>query len=147
MRKQSLLKEIRILNRVDHPNIIKLHEAIDTSKYVYLSTEYVAGPSLLKYLKSKPNRMMEEEEVKRIWKQLMQAISYLHSKNITHRDVKLENILMTEDLESIKLIDFGFSTCTIPSKKLKIYCGTPSYMAPQIVQRKEYLGPPTDIWA
>lgn len=121
MRKQSLLKEIRILKRVDHLNIIKLFEAIDTSKFVYLSTEYVAGPSLLKYLKSKPNRTMEESEVKRIWKQLIQAISYLHSKNVTHRDIKLENILLTEDLQTIKIIDFGFSTCCLPSKKLKIY--------------------------
>jgi serine/threonine protein kinase len=121
MRKQSLLKEIRILKRVDHLNIIKLYEAIDTSKFVYLSTEYVAGPSLLKYLKSKPNRTMEESEVKRIWKQLIQAISFLHSKDVTHRDIKLENILLTEDLQTIKIIDFGFSTCCLPSKKLKIY--------------------------
>lgn len=67
--------------------------------------------------------------------------------NITHRDVKLENILLSEDLKTLKLIDFGFSTQCPPYRKLKIYCGTPSYMAPQIVQRKEYYGPPTDVWA
>lgn len=97
MRKQSLHKEIRILSRVEHPNIIKLYEAIDTSKYVYLSTEFVAGPSLLKHLKSKSDRMLCEAEVKSLWGQLIKAISYLHSKNVTHRDVKLENILLTED--------------------------------------------------
>lgn len=116
MRKQSLLKEIKILKKVDHPNIIKLHEAIDTAKYVYLATEYISGPSLLKYLKSKPNHMMEESEIKNLWGQLIKAISYLHSKNVTHRDVKLENILLTPDCQTIKLIDFGFSTCTLPSK-------------------------------
>ena len=84
MRKQSLLKEIRILKRLDHPNIIKLYEAIDTARYVYLATEYVAGPSLLQYLKSKPNRTLEEYEAKNLWKQLIIAVNYLHSKNITH---------------------------------------------------------------
>jgi len=104
------MKEIKILTKADHPNIIKLHESIDTSKYVYLATEYISGPSLLKYLKSKPNRQMQESEVKSLWKQVILAIDYLHSKNITHRDVKLENILLTEDCKTIKLIDFGFST-------------------------------------
>lgn len=147
MRKQSLLKEIKILKRIDHPNIIKLYEAIDTAKYVYLATEFVPGPSLLQYLKSRPDRMMTESEAKNLWTQLIKAVSYLHSKNITHRDIKLENILLSEDCKTIKLIDFGFSTCWLPSKKLSIYCGTPSYMAPQIVQKREYHGPPTDIWA
>jgi len=72
---------------------------------------------------------------------------YLHSINVTHRDIKLENIILSEDLKYIKLIDFGFSICILPHKKLKIYCGTPSYMAPEIVWKREYYGPPTDIWA
>ena len=110
MRKQSLIKEIKILKKIDHKNIIKLYEAIDTSKYVYLSTEYIAGPSLLKYLKSKPDRKMDEIEIKHIWKQVIQAVAYLHSKNITHRDIKLENILLTKDFQTVKIIDFGFST-------------------------------------
>ncbi|CAI2363769.1 unnamed protein product [Moneuplotes crassus] len=146
-RKLSLVKEIRILRKVDHPNIIKLHESIDTSTYVYLATEYISGPSLLKYLKSKPDRKMLENEIKLIWTQLIKAVAYLHSKNISHRDIKLENILLTKDCKTVKLIDFGFSTVCSPYKKLKIYCGTPSYMSPQIVQRKEYNGLPADIWA
>lgn len=146
-RKQSLIKEIKILKKIDHPNIIKFYESIDTAKYVYLSTEFVPGPSLLQHLKSKPNRCLHDYEIKCLWKQLIQAIAYLHSLNITHRDVKLENILLSEDLKEIKLIDFGFSTICPTYKKLKIYCGTPSYMAPQIVKKREYYGPPTDIWA
>jgi MAP/microtubule affinity-regulating kinase len=64
---------------------------------------------------------------------------------VTHRDIKLENIIINNG--TVKLIDFGFCCCTAPDSKLKIFCGTPSYMAPEIVMKKEYLGNPTDIWA
>mmetsp|Transcript_12366 Transcript_12366/g.6147 ORF Transcript_12366/g.6147 Transcript_12366/m.6147 type:complete len:107 (+) Transcript_12366:68-388(+) len=76
----------------------------------------------------------------------MSAVSYCHSKNVTHRDIKLENILMDE-AHCIKLIDFGFSTRMPNDKKMRIFCGTPSYMAPEIVSKREYCGPPADIWA
>ena len=66
--------------------------------------------------------------------------------NICHRDLKLENILIDER-NNVKLIDFGFSICTAPDQKLKIFCGTPSYMAPEIVQKKDYNGFATDIWS
>lgn len=72
---------------------------------------------------------------------------YCHQRNITHWDIKLENILLTDDHWEVKLIDFGFSTCIPNEKKIKIFCGTPSYMAPEIVNKVEYSGPPADIWA
>lgn len=77
----------------------------------------------------------------------MSALKYCHIRNITHRDIKLENILLSEDHRQLKLIDFGFSTCIPNEKKIKIFCGTPSYMAPEIVNKIEYSGPPADIWA
>lgn len=66
---------------------------------------------------------------------------------MTHRDIKLENILLDETRTRVKLIDFGFSTCIPHEKKVKIFCGTPSYMGPEIVSKIEYAGPPADIWA
>lgn len=89
---------------------------------------------------------MPEDEVRKIIKQLISVLAHLHSRNVTHRDIKLENIII-DSKGIIKLIDFGFCCCTSSDTKLKIFCGTPSYMCPEIVMKKEYYGPPTDIWA
>jgi MAP/microtubule affinity-regulating kinase len=66
---------------------------------------------------------------------------------VTHRDIKLENILLNDHRNEIKMIDFGFSTCIPIDRKVKLFCGTPSYMAPEIVSKEEYAGPPADVWA
>lgn len=73
-------------------------------------------------------------------------MQYLHDKNVAHRDLKLENLIVT-DSHKVSLIDFGFSICGGADKKLKIFCGTPNYMAPEIVEKKTYYGPQADIWA
>lgn len=145
-RRKSVKREIKLMEKMKHPNIIRLYEVIDTSKYVIIVMEYVGGDSLHGYLKSKPNRRLDEDDAKRIFKQILEGIKYCHSRCITHRDIKLENLLL-DDQNNIKIIDFGFSTCIPNDKKIKIFCGTPSYMAPEIVQKLEYAGPPADIWA
>lgn len=145
-RKRSVQREIEILGGLKHQNIIKLYEVIDTGKQLHLVLEYVGGCSLHGYLKRRPNRRLEETEARRIFKQILLGIQYCHQKNVTHRDVKLENLLLDES-NNIKIIDFGFSTCFSHEKKVKMFCGTPSYMAPEIVARVEYHGPPADVWA
>lgn len=145
-RRKSVKREIKIMEKMKHPSIIRLYEVIDTSKYVILVMEYVGGGSLYGYLKSKPQRRLEEQDAKRIFKQILEGLKYCHSRCITHRDIKLENLLL-DDNNNIKIIDFGFSTCIPNDKKIKIFCGTPSYMAPEIVLKLEYAGPPADIWA
>ena len=108
--------------------------------------EYVGMTSLHSYVKNKSNRKLDEFEVKRFFKELVEGISYCHAKNIVHRDIKMENILI-DDSKKVKIIDFGFSIVTEPDKKLNIFCGTPSYMAPEIVSKINYKGTPADIWA
>ena len=145
-RRKSVKREIKLMEKMNNQHIIKLYEVIDTQKYVILVMEYVAGGSLHGYLKAHSGRRLPEEEAKRVFKQVVEGIRYCHNRSITHRDIKLENLLLDED-KNIKIIDFGFSTCIPNDKRVKIFCGTPSYMAPEIVNKTEYCGPPADVWA
>lgn len=103
------------------------------------------GTSLLSYLKSKNDRRAGSENAVYIFRQLVKAVQYCHHKNICHRDIKLENIIIDNDL-GIKLIDFGFAAVISKTKPLNFFCGTPSYMPPEIVQKKEYIGFNADVW-
>ena len=145
-KKANMLREIEILKKLDHPHIVKLFETIDSSKFFHLILEYVPGTSLYMYLKSKPNHLLEELEAKRIFRQVLSALDYIHSQNIAHRDIKLDNILL-DAKNNVKIIDFGFSTMNSHDEKTRVFCGTPSYMAPEIVGRKDYYGLQADIWA
>eukprot|EP00347_Sterkiella_histriomuscorum_P019679 403340700 len=146
-KKKAVQREILCMKKLEHPNIVKLYENFETAKEVYLIQEFINGTSLYQYIKSKTSkRILPEDQARFFFKQLCESMRYLHSMNICHRDLKLENILI-DDRNNIKLIDFGFSICTPPDQKLKIFCGTPSYMAPEIVQKKDYDGFATDIWS
>ena len=107
--------------------------------------EYVGVTSLYQYLKQNSQSRLPEGEVRKIFKQVAEGIDYMHSKNVTHRDIKLENLLLEDKTKNIKIIDFGFAI-SCKDRKLTSFCGTPSYMAPEIISKKDYLGPPVDIW-
>lgn len=109
-RRKGVRREIKLLERMKHENIIQLHEAFDNHKKVFLVMDNINGGSLHSLLKSKPNRQLKESEAKGLFRQVASAIKYCHSKNITHRDIKLENVLLDESKRNVKLIDFGFST-------------------------------------
>jgi MAP/microtubule affinity-regulating kinase len=94
-----------------------------------------------------PGHKLQETECKQLFKQVVNAVNYCHFYNICHRDIKLENILLNEDKTKAKLIGFGFSTSGDINTKTHMFCGTPSYMAPEIVSRSQYAGRPADIWA
>lgn len=145
-RKESVKREVDILLTLEHSNIIKLHRTIDTPTQLHLVMEHGGGLSLMNYLKMKSGRKLEEEEAKVVFKQIVEGLQYLHQKNVAHRDMKLENILIDEE-SNVKIIDFGFSLVTPRTKPLNVCCGTPSYMAPELMARKNYYGHLVDVWA
>jgi len=108
-KKKSLQQEVKIMKRLWHPKIVKLYEVIDTSWYVYLMLEYCRGKSLQDLIRSWGDKKFDENESRFLIKQLLLAIEYLHSRKIVHWDIKLENMILNEDL-NLKIIDFGFSS-------------------------------------
>jgi len=102
--------------------------------------EFVKGISLLAYLKSQPGKKISEIECKHIFKQILNGMSYLHNLDICHRDLKLDNLIIDTNNKNVKIIDYGFGCITSWNKQLNFFCGTPSYMPPEIIQKKEYIG-------
>eukprot|EP01138_Halocafeteria_seosinensis_P012106 gb/GECG01012374.1/.p1 GENE.gb/GECG01012374.1/~~gb/GECG01012374.1/.p1 ORF type:complete len:1304 (+),score=180.70 gb/GECG01012374.1/:1-3912(+) len=138
-------QEIKLMERLNHPYVIRMLEMIDSPKRIHIIMEYAGGGNLCSYVKSR--KRLSEPESRRIFIQILLATEYMHDNSIIHRDVKLENVLF-DHARDMKLVDFGFSVeVKDPNKRLKVFCGTPSYMSPEIVQRKEYLGRPVDVWS
>ncbi|CAI2387511.1 unnamed protein product [Moneuplotes crassus] len=146
-RRKSVSREIAIMKKISHPNIVKMITSFDNPHSIYIIMEHVKGRSLYRYLKERPGKRLPEEEAKIIIRQIAEAIDYVHGQNVAHRDMKLENLIINSATKKITLIDFGFSITSGHEKKLKIFCGTPSYMSPEIIAKRDYLGPPVDIWA
>lgn len=147
IRQQSVKNEIKILHILNHPNILNLHKEIHSGQNLYLVMEYIKGTSLNNLISQPSWKKLNENHCAKIFTQIMQALSYCHSQNVAHRDIKLENIILAQT-GHIKLIDFGFATISpYKYKKSFLYCGTPNYMAPEIVRRERYPGEPADIWA
>lgn len=145
-RKRNVAREVQILKKLDHPHVIHLYETIDAPSHLYLVFEHATGGSLYSHIRCSQGKKLPESEAKRIFTQIADALRYCHRIGVVHRDLKLENILL-DDNKNVKLIDFGFSITAAKSDKLTLFCGTPSYMAPEIALRKGYHGFPTDIWS
>jgi len=145
-KRNTVKNEINILKQIDNENIMKLYEVIDTPSNLYLVLEYINGVNLLEILKNEKNHYIKEERAKKLFSQIVKGISYCHKKNIYHRDIKLENILVLKD-DIIKIIDFGFGVKCNRDTLQKLFCGTPSYMAPEIVKKEKYIACYSDIWS
>jgi MAP/microtubule affinity-regulating kinase len=156
----KLSREVSIMSKLNHPNIVKLYEVIETEKTLYLVMEYINNGEVFEYLVK--NGRMKENIARQKFRQLISAVQYLHSKNIIHRDLKAENLLLDSNLD-VKIVDFGFSNMFVEGNaritlkltgfitfspfagnKMDTYCGSPPYAAPELFQGKKYDGPEVD---
>ncbi|XP_069089966.1 serine/threonine-protein kinase MARK1 isoform X3 [Pleurodeles waltl] len=141
---QKLFREVRIMKILNHPNIVKLFEVIETEKTLYLIMEYASGGEVFDYLVA--HGRMKEKEARAKFRQIVSAVQYCHQKCIVHRDLKAENLLLDADM-NIKIADFGFSNEFTVGSKLDTFCGSPPYAAPELFQGKKYDGPEVDVWS
>ncbi|TPP64577.1 Serine/threonine-protein kinase MARK2 [Fasciola gigantica] len=165
--RRKLSREVRLMKVLNHPNIVRLLEIIDTEKIMYLVMEYEKGANkiftliriiptficlqpvlaqgeLYEYLFD--NGRMTEKLAREKFRQILSAVQYCHQKRIVHRDLKTENLLLDADL-NIKLADFGFANEFHEGTKLNTFCGSPPYAAPELFRGKEYDGPEVDVWS
>ncbi|VDK82068.1 unnamed protein product [Litomosoides sigmodontis] len=138
--------ELDALMLLSHQNICRLYQCIETPLKFFIVMEYCSGGEMFDYIVKKER--LEESEARHFFRQLVQAIAYVHSMGFAHRDLKPENLLLTEDLQ-LKLIDFGL--CAKPplglSQFLHTCCGSPAYAAPELIQGLPYKGHQVDIWS
>jgi len=145
-KKEMLEREVDILKRIQHPNIIAVVEIYETSRYLYLVMELAIGGELFDSIVSRGK--YSEKDAARIVAQVANACAYLHSIGIVHRDLKPENLLLeTKDPDSrVKLADFGLSKMMEASSILQTACGTPGYVAPEVLLGEGY-NQEVDVWS
>ena len=145
---KKILYETNLMKKLNHPNITKILELFEDKEYILIIMEYINGGNLFSFLKKR--RKVSEKTAKFLFKQIILGIKHIHSHNIVHRDIKLENILI--DLNNnIKICDFGIGRIlSSPDQLLYDQCGTPMYIAPEILlctKHTGYKGFPVDIWS
>jgi protein-serine/threonine kinase len=175
-RLQKIYREIHILRGLDHPNIVRLHEMVETERHIGIILEYASGGELFDYILN--HRYLKDGPARKLFSQLISGVGYLHRKGIVHRDLKLENLLLDRN-KNIIITDFGFANTFDPNDELseeieyrlgdKDYirslglegtdaarrgdlmqtsCGSPCYAAPELVVSDSlYTGRKVDVWS
>ncbi|XP_010178027.1 PREDICTED: PAS domain-containing serine/threonine-protein kinase [Mesitornis unicolor] len=138
-------QEIAILLKLQHPSIIKVLDVFENEHFFQLVMEkHGSGLDLFTFIDNHPN--LDEPLASYIFRQLVSAVGYLHCRNILHRDIKDENIVIAEDF-TIKLVDFGSAAYLEPGKLFYTFCGTIEYCSPEVLSGKPYHGPELEMWA
>ncbi|XP_014600892.1 PREDICTED: SNF-related serine/threonine-protein kinase isoform X2 [Polistes canadensis] len=141
-----LFQEVRCMKLVQHPNVVRLYEVIDTQTKLYLILELGDGGDLYDYI-MRHDSGLSEEVARTYFRQIVRAISYCHRLHVVHRDLKPENVVFFEKLGTVKLTDFGFSNRFCPGQKLETSCGSLAYSAPEILLGDSYDAPAVDVWS
>ncbi|KAK7291755.1 hypothetical protein RIF29_07139 [Crotalaria pallida] len=143
----QIKREIATLKLLKHPNVVRLHEVLASKTKIYMVLEYVTGGELFYKISSKGR--LDEAEGRKMFQQLIDGVSYCHNKGVFHRDLKLENVLV-DGQGNIKISDFGLSALPQQFREdglLHTTCGSPNYVAPEILANKGYDGATSDVWS
>lgn len=145
---EDIQREVETLSRLDHSNIIKLHEVYDSGQTVVLLLELVTGGELYHFVEEQHEGHLTEEQSVHIIKQILEAVSHMHNLYLAHLDLKPENVLLVEKCEFpiIKVIDFGLSQQLDTVSEIKTVFGTPEFVAPEIINF-DVLSLATDMWS
>ncbi|RZC79408.1 hypothetical protein C5167_003600 [Papaver somniferum] len=150
VRKEGLMeqikREISVMRLVRHPNVVELKEVMATRGKIFFVMEYVRGGELFAKV---ANGKLTEDTARKYFQQLISAVDFCHSRGVSHRDLKPENLLLDEN-ENLKISDFGLSALPEHLRNdglLHTQCGTPAYVAPEVLKRKGYDGSKADIWS
>ncbi|XP_075641929.1 CBL-interacting serine/threonine-protein kinase 8-like [Castanea sativa] len=142
---EQIKREISIMKLVRHPYVVRLHEVLASRTKIYIILEYITGGEL--FDKIIHQGRLSEAESQRYFQQLIDGVDYCHSKGVYHRDLKPENLLL-DSLGNLKISDFGLSA--LPEQGvslLRTTCGTPNYVAPEVLSHKGYDGAVADVWS
>ncbi|XXG43599.1 hypothetical protein AAC387_Pa01g3589 [Persea americana] len=141
-----IVREVSVMRRLSHPNIVKLHEVMATKSKIYMVMEHAKGGELFTQISR--DGPLTEAAARRYFQQLVSAVHYCHSKGVTHRDIKPQNILLDQE-GNLKVSDFGLSALPelLRDGLLHTSCGTPAFTAPEVVRRKGYDGAKADAWS
>ncbi|CAM8925557.1 unnamed protein product [Rhodiola kirilowii] len=141
----QIKREISIMKIVRHPYIVRLHEVLASQTKIYIILEFVSGGEL--FDKIARDGRISENESRRYFQQLIDAVAHCHSKGVYHRDLKPENLLL-DSYGNLKVSDFGLSALPMEGDGLlQTTCGTPNYVAPEVLSYRGYDGAAADIWS
>ncbi|MCO5613432.1 hypothetical protein L7F22_067708 [Adiantum nelumboides] len=144
---EQIKREISTMKLVKHPNIVELHEVMASKTRIYFVLEYVTGGEL--FNKIAREGKLKEDEARKYFQQLINAVDYCHSRGVYHRDLKPENLLL-DSRGNLKISDFGLSALPQQLREdglLHTTCGTPNYVAPEVIVDRGYDGAKADLWS
>ncbi|WOL08636.1 CBL-interacting serine/threonine-protein kinase 5-like [Canna indica] len=142
----QIKREISVLHLVRHPNVVELREVMATKSRIFFVMEYVRGGELFAHVARGP---LSEDQARRYFRQLISAVDFCHSRGVSHRDLKPENLLLDHNGD-LKVSDFGLSALPEQLRQdglLHTQCGTPTYVAPEVLRRRGYDGAKADLWS
>lgn len=144
--RQSAMNEVQVLSMLKHPNIIAYFESFFDEKALMIVMEYAQGGTVYSFLEGREGKLLDEDEIIRLFVQILLAIHHVHQRNILHRDLKTQNILLNKTRKVVKIGDFGISKILSSKSKANSVIGTPCYISPELCEGKPY-NQKSDIWA